>query len=372
MIELQWYGGPEFLISIQKAFANKTTVVSWDDVRMIGWKITSALQNIEVADLTDKINQIFKISIDNDSLIKNSKLDGSYFSDLLHFIVETDRESFSDKREITKRLISELLRSSEIKAIFSYHGIISDNENYRVEELISKLGWKSKLQKYSVSLDSFFEKIDNTQRLKGDVEGNKLRTCLESYTKDIIHIIISNLEKQNEDLYNIIEENFPEFRKTPTGKWRDELSDKKFSLGSAQYIIYALGKEWKPMCEFDWKKISSNLIKASEILNDLSHHKEVLPLEDEVILNLSPVLTKMTESVNKIFLEMPWHFYPQIVRGEFPSILTGRAWSHSYKEEKTVRILNWEGNDDLSPSLVWNPTKRNPIMTDCKIIKKIS
>ena len=371
LIELQWYGGPEFLISLQKAFTDEATVVSWDDVRMIGWKITAALQNIEVADLADKINQIFKVTIDKDNLLKNSKLDGSYFSDLLHFIVETDTEAFTDKREITKKLISELLRSSETRAIFSFHEIISENENYSVEELISKLGWKKKLQQYSVSLESFFQRTDNTQYLRSDVNGNELRICLESYTRDIIQTITYNLEQQDEDLYGIITDEYPEFRRVPTGKWKDQLSDRSFSLGAAQFIIYALGKEWKPTHESDWKEISKNLRIASQMLNDLSHFKNVLTSKEDVIIPLSVVLTQMIESVNNILVEMPWHFYPQIVRGEFPSILTGKAWSHSYKGEKTVRILNWENNNDLSPSLVWNPTKRNPIMTDCKIIKNI-
>jgi len=373
LIEMQWHGAPEFLIALQKEFNSQASVISWDEVRMIGWKIASSLKSIEVADLVAKIGQVFEVKIDSNFSIQNSKLDGSYFSDFLHYIAEKDLNMYADKREITKKLLSELLRLSEKKIIFNFHNISAKNEEYDIETMIAKLGWKPDLKPYATSLTSFFnEDTVGILNLKEDVNGNDLRICLESYSKDIVYIITSNLEKQDEDLYPIIEENFPEFRKTTTCKWRDEISDKGFTLGSAYYIIYALGKEWKPANKNDWKDIAENLKKASKLLNDLSHLKDKGIPREKAIPEIGTVINKIMSSANIILSEMPWHFYPQIVRGEFPSILTGKAWCHNYKGEKIIRILNWEGLGDLEPSLVWNPNKRNPIMTDCRILRKIT
>jgi len=369
LIELDWYGAPDFLIAVQKEFNQTASIISWDEIRMIGWKITAALKIIEVADVAAKIIMVFGIQIDRDILTKRSRMDGSYFSDLLHFVVDSDKDSFADKRELTIKLLSELLRESEKISIYEYYNITSVNGEFQIDEMLTKLGWTKKMKPYAVSLESFFEDKNEKFSLKSSLNGNDLRICLESYTKDIIAVIVSNLEKQNEALYSIIKESFPEFRETQSGRWVDEL--KGFKLGSAPFIIYALGKEWKPAEEQDWNKIKESLRHATTYLNELSHLNNLDTSIDSIIPDLSETLAGLIKTVNKILTEMPWHFYPQAVRGKFPSIITGKAWCHNFKEQKTIRVLNWGESGDSGPCLVWNPSKRNPIMTDCKIISKI-
>jgi hypothetical protein len=375
LVVAQWHGSPEFLIAVQKEFIADSTIISWDEVRMIGWKISTALKTFNVSDMVEKINSVFKIKIDQNDSVKDSQFDGSYFSDVLHYIVETDISSYENKRDITKKMLSEILRPSEIKAICNYHSIDPNIEDDNLEILISKLGWKPSTKAYSTSLISFFENENDIIKLKSQFTAedlNRLRKCLESYAKDIISVICSNIEKQGNELYDIVFNKFPHFNPTTSKKWHDQLSDDVFSLGSGIFIIKALGHEWKPDDSVLWENLTNNLTKASKLLNRPSHHSDIPKPIVEIIPELNIVFSEIISSTNKMVIEMPWHFQPQVVRGNDPSILTGKAWCHSYSYEKIIRILNWDYNGDLEPLLVWNPTKRNPIMTDCKIIKRVN
>ena len=87
---------------------------------------------------------------------------------------------------------------------------------------------------------------------------------------------------------------------------------------------------------------------------------------NEVAQSIHEVLTEAKALVS----EMPWHFTTLQSTGGHPKIVTGNAWSHSYPQERLIRVLLWSGESIGSRGLVWNPTRTNPIITDPKIIRR--
>jgi hypothetical protein len=65
---------------------------------------------------------------------------------------------------------------------------------------------------------------------------------------------------------------------------------------------------------------------------------------------------------------MPWHFTPLQKHGILPYVLTGRAWSHSYPNEKQISVILWDTINTSNEMLIWNPDKKNPVMPNAKNI----
>lgn len=365
-----WLDGPSFLIEIQKKFADNSIIISWDLTRMIGWKFSIALNSIDIPDILDKVRETFSVDFTDEFSKQDSKLDGSYFSDILHSIVEKKITSIVDRRDITLQLLSSLLKLNERKQIYEYHKLTCENSEYNLDEMVTKLGWPKSAATYRIPLASYLVKYDgDIYTLRKGVIYNNLRICLESYSKDLIRVITSNLEKKGDELYSIVEESYPRFIKHYTGNWSDEINE--ISLGSAYYLIGALGAEWQPDKKSNLDNLTKNLKKAGDVLNASSHHKEKVISEELHLSVLNESLSEVIKNTRALITEMPWHFSPDVIRGEFPSVLTGKAWSHCYEEDKIIRILIFDTESNPGPTLVWNPTKRNPIMTDCKIIRSL-
>jgi hypothetical protein len=119
----------------------------------------------------------------------------------------------------------------------------------------------------------------------------------------------------------------------------------------------------------DKKEASNSLIKNLNGLrnkfNDLSH--------DPPIGKTSQLLDELLEIfkyTKELISEMPWHFFPIQRNGYQPTVLTGNAWSHSYKQNRQLSIILWSNDSSSESMLVWNPSKENPVVPDGIIINR--
>jgi hypothetical protein len=154
--------------------------------------------------------------------------------------------------------------------------------------------------------------------------------------------------------------------KSKNRDWNFEINE--VTLGSAFIILEALLHENFPDRKEVWENLLNNLSSLSKKLNPLSHH----PLEEIDTSNLQKEMSKILTCTNDLIVEMPWHFFPTQRNGYLPSVLTGNAWSHSYKEKRQMSIILWSGEEGLKNMLIWNPSKINRVIPDGMIVRRPS
>jgi hypothetical protein len=238
-------------------------------------------------------------------------------------------------------------------------------------EFLNLLGWKEPSSSYNDDrLISYFEKDDNNFYL---INPNRqtwgvIRICFESYLKDILKVIVSNLSFTDDELMNLILIKYPDHRFSYDSKWA--MLKEEVSGGESKRFIDALGFHWLPNA--DWASFTKSIGEILDILNpEGAHHKEIINRADLMASRLNPHFTNLFTLTKVIFITMPWHFKPNSNFWNSPTIYSGFAWAHDHYDKKEIRILVWESETNLEVNkdvLVWNPSKINPVMTNYKLL----
>lgn len=354
--------GPDFLMNIEDQTKNLgSKSFSWDPARMIGWKIISAGIQIEALDIIQRVKEIIPefSTHSNSNYDENTLMNGSLFTDFVHYISLKD-PSISP-RDATKKLLEKTLRSSEIKRILRKKEDVDFNRkniSQMVETLLLEFGWpaEDKSEKHKLA-DCLIE----NDRINPSFTGNDIRTICESYCKDFIDTLSTILGYSAEKLLDTVKVKDPKYRSQNRG-WSYDISE--LSLGSAIIILSALLSEAYPNDEEVSKQFIKTLNGLRQKFNRLSHDPPSGNLSD-----LTEGILSLQEYTKEIISEMPWHLSPVQRNGSQPTILTGEAWSHSYKGSRQLSIILWN-NDQSESLLIWNPTKVNPVVPDGHVINR--
>jgi len=341
--------------------------VAWDPARMVGWKILTTGMGIKTIDIATHIKEIIPEFVNETNGIEydnNTLVNGSLFTDYVHYVSKSDPKTSA--REVTKELLKKLLRPSEVVSILNSYSVKADPElnHYElIEVLLLHFGWPAKKYHEEITLAACIQNINDSISINPDLSGNDIRVIIESYCKDMIDTLSSKLGDTEKELWDVVLDSQPDYRGHNQG-WSYEIS--KITIGGAIIILNALLFEALPDKKESADFLIKNLKDVSKKLNSLSHHTSMelntSDLKDEIIniINCTKVLIS----------EMPWHFYPVQRNGQQPTVLTGNAWSHSYKQTKQLSIILWAGQDISNNMLIWNPTKINPVVPDGIIIKR--
>lgn len=358
---------PSFLLNLERQTRLHKTpskAVSWDPPRMVGWKIlTEGIQiaNFDVTTFLKEMIPEFSSQINKDSINEDTLINGSLFTDYVHYISKFDINV--SPRNATKKLLEKLLRSGEIKTILNkYHTSEISNETHAqmVERLLVEFGWP--VEKFSIKnklADCIIEN-EGGITINKSLTGNDIRIICENYCKDLADTLSSITGYSATELSDLVITRFPEYKSQNRG-WNHDISN--LTIGSAIFILSALLNEAMP----DKKEASFNLIQSLNGLrskfNDLSHDPPIGETS-----HLVEGLLALLKYTNELIFEMPWHFYPVQRNGHQPTVLTGDAWSHSHKQNRQLSIILWYNDNNAESMLVWNPSKVNPVIPDAKLI----
>lgn len=361
--------GPSFLLNIEKKSREEGLLsksISWDPARMVGWKIISEGIKIATFDLTTHVIEMipeFSNQHNDDDYNADSLINGSLFTDFVHYISLKD-QNFSP-RNATKKLLERVIRPNEIRSILTnYQNVNFPNQNHAemVESLLVKFGWPAEKSNINIKLAECIIENEGKITINNTLTGNDIRTICENYCKDLADTLSSIIGYTAAELSDLVTLKFPDYRPQNMG-W--DLEIQKLSIGSASFILKALLSEALP----DKKETSDNFIKSLDGLrkkfNNLSHDPPI-GKTSELVEGIVSILDYTKELIS----EMPWHFYPVQRNGHQPTVLTGNAWSHSYKHDRQLSIILWSSDNNSESMLVWNPSKVNPVIPDGKIINR--
>ena len=361
--------GPSFLLNLEKqtrltGIPSKS--VSWDPPRMIGWKLLIEGIGIANFDITTYLIELipeFSKQVNNGSINDDILINGSLFTDYVHYISKSDINLSS--RNATKMLLEKLLRSIDIKTILRNYPqceSINHTHSQMVEKLLVEFGWPA--EKFSVKnklADCIIENGGSVS-INKSLTGNDIRIICENYCKDLVDTLSSIIGYNANELSDLVLTKYPQYRSQNKG-WNHDISN--LTLGSANFILTALLNEALP----DKKKASINFIQSLNGLrnkfNDLSHDPPIGETS-----HLVEGIVDLLKYTNELIVEMPWHFYPVQRNGHQPIVLTGDAWSHSHKQNRQLSIILWFSDNNAESMLVWNPSKVNPVMPDAKLITR--
>ena len=360
---------PSFLLNLEKqTLLNEipSKSVSWDPPRMIGWKILTEGIQIANFDITTYLKEMipeFSKQVNNGSINDDTLINGSLFTDYVHYISKSDINLSS--RNATKILLEKLLRLSEIRTIlrnYQQGETLDYTHPQMVEKLLEKFGWPAEKHSVKNKLADCIIENEGSVSINKSLKGNDIRIICENYCKDLVDTLSSMIGYTADELLDLVITNYPEYKSQKRG-WNHEISN--LTLGSANFILSTLLKEALP----DKKEASINFIQSLNGLrnkfNDLSHDPPIGETS-----HLIEGIVDLLKYTNELIVEMPWHFYPVQRNGHQPIVLTGDAWSHSHKQNRQLSIILWHSDNNAESMLVWNPSKVNPVMPDAKLITR--
>ena len=361
--------GPSFLLNIEKQSRKEgipSKSISWDPARMVGWKIISEGIQIATFDLTTLVREMipeFSNQLNDNDYKVDSLINGSLFTDFVHYISLKD-PNFSP-RNATKKLLEKTLRSNEIRTILkNYQKVDFPKQTHAemVESLLVEFGWPAEKFNINNKLAECIIENEGSITINNSLTGNDIRTICENYCKDLVDTLSSIIGYTAEELSDLVILRCPDYKSQKRG-WDHDING--LSIGSAILILKALLSEALP----DKIEASKNFIECLNKLrikfNNLSHDPPI-----GKTFQLVEGIVSILDYTKELISEMPWHFYPVQRNGHQPTVLTGNAWSHSYKHDRQLSIILWSSDNNSESMLVWNPSKVNPVIPDGKIINR--
>lgn len=358
---------PSFLINLEKQTQQigiSSKSVSWDPPRMVGWKILTEgirIANFDIITYLKELIPDFSNQIGNDNINDDTLVNGSLFTDYVHYISKSDINL--SPRDATKKLLEKLLRSREIKTILETYRqdeLSGKTHGQLVEMMLVEFGWPAEKFGINNKLAECIVDIEGITYINKSFTGNDIRIICENFCKDLVDTLTSLIGYTASELFDLVKIKYREFN-FQTNSWDYEISN--LTIGSAIFIISSLLNEALP----DKKEASENFINCLKDLrirfNQLSHDP---PLGDTS--ELLEGITGLLKYTAELVFEMPWHFHPVQKNGHHPTVLTGNAWSHSYKESRQLSIIIWFNDYNADKMLVWNPSRINPIIPDAKLL----
>lgn len=368
--ELQWQLGPQFLVTLEDICREDglwARSIPWDPARMVGWKIMVRQVRLESGDLQVAARELAPGMVDDvpGNGHGTGPADGSYFTDYVHYIA-ISKPGFSP-RSVTRDLVARLLRPAEMSQLIKRQGRQAPegaDAPSLAEVLLDSFGWRPSDEVREKPLAGWIKTAaGGVLTLPDGISGNDLRIVLESFCKDLLDVVVAQLGYRHDEIWNAIIERVPDYR--PLSKQRDwDEEVRHMTVGPAVMLLPALGSLAFPAHQNVIKECAAGLRKLSETLNQASHHRGDEPAPaaglDEAPALIQQVLTKAREFLG----ELPWHLHASFVYGEQPKVVSGEAWSHGSAAPRLLRVILWNGAAPGPHVLLWNKTRRNPIITD--------
>jgi hypothetical protein len=365
--QAQWSIGPYFLNELEHECRRQNLwarSIPWDPARMVGWKLLANDVHLDVLDLQTATRDI----IGDNSIVETSQpsdtsVDGSYFTDYVHFVATS--QPHLSPRLVTTKFLANLLRPKELAGLARKLDLappdLSDR-NALAENLLSALGWKIEVQMRETPMAACIIRGDRAQlNTVPEISGNELRIVAESFSKDVLKAIVCKLGYSEGTVFETVAERAPEYQ--PSYETWDEQVE-KLTLGAAQILIRALGSLAFPDQHEEVDRFAVTLQTLGKALNILSHHRETStpsPTGPEV----AKLLDNLLRLAHDLLGECPWHLTPMVVYGDQPKVLSGEAWSHTSSTPRLIRVILWSGETTSNSSvLVWNRNRSNPVITD--------
>jgi len=356
-IQLQWDLGPKFLTELEKRIDDAFSVF-WEPSRMIGWKTLVAFPDISLQALRMAANSTLPI-IERPELEADdsNEVSGSLFSDYVHYLSIHARRT--TKREIVIELLGQLLSPRDMGRL----GIVQDNMQNAVTELLSLWGWPMETSRVTIPLASCIK----IKEAKFDLvePTNNVRISLENFLKELIQISLTKLgwkQLNDKDLNLEISTAAPSFKFEEHKSIQESL--KKITGGAAIVLLKGLLPLAFPSADEN-ATIDTMLGHAQKAVNDLNSSQHDNESKSPNHSQLAKCLKTVLAETSKIVGDMPWHLMIHQSIGHNPAVITGHAWSHSHAEDREIRVLEPIGMDSRQQEIViWNHSGINPVMTD--------
>ncbi len=367
--EVQWQLGPRFLASLEAAAGKGAMApIVWDGPRMVGWKLHLAGGGITLEELRISARELGVTPPEVQACQKpgiEQPIDGSYFTDYVHFIAMLSPDDHPP-REVTRRLLATLLRPNTLRDMIERHGgiCLPDSErDVRAELLITCLGWPGQRRATTGALARFCRIESKPGQVLADADLIPLRRSLESFCKDVLHVLTQQLGYSDQAIWSAIDNGAPRYRPTsPRHDWAEEIN--VCTAGSAAVLIGRLGGAWRPDKEHEFGRLTNTVGGLANILNPEFHEKrggDVAGIDSSRIASFIDEALKVAAS---LLGELPWHFLPTVQYGSMPRVLSGMGWSHAHETPRMLRVLEFEEGPVGDEMLVWNRSGTNPVMAD--------
>lgn len=368
-VEVQWEIGPALLVAFEKICRQENLWVRsipWDPARMVGWKImASQVVGLNSRDLAIAAQELAPGAMGSHPINgpTTAVADGSYFTDYVHYIA-ISQSGFSP-RAVTRSLLVRLLRPAEMMKLIQFHGgqsLTANEAPQLAEELLDALGWQQLDEVRKTPLAGCIQtRGDSAATIAENIDGNNIRRVLESFCKDIVDVVVTQLGYSHQGVWNAIEKRIPAYQPSSRTKdWEEEV--RLLTVGGAVMILSALAPLAFPALKNEISEFATFLNKLSVILNKSSHDGEG---EAPLSIREAPALICQILGKAEAFLgELPWHLKADVVYGVQPKVLSGEAWSHGCPTPRLLSVIVWTGEYIGTHVTLWNKTRRNPIVTD--------
>ena len=368
--ELQWTLGPKFLVAFEKACRDEglwTRSIPWDPARMVGWKITASQVELDSRDLQIAARELVPDAAGAAPAngAPDGAADGSYFTDYVHHIA-ISKPGFSP-RAVTRDLLARLLRPAEMMSLIEAHTAApptASEASFLAEEVLHAFGWHESDDARARPLAGCIKIGDNgTSAIAGDLSGNDLRIATESFCKDVIDVVVSQLGYRHTEVWRAIEERIPGYRPSSRAKdWEEEV--RRMTLGSARMLVSALGPLAFAGKEKQVSEFAAGLGKLTDVLNAASHDREGESVSSEWTIQAPALVRELLCKAEAFLGDLPWHMEASFVYGEQPKVLSGEAWSHGSPTPRLLRVIVWSGGSPGTHVTFWNKERRNPVVPD--------
>ena len=369
-VELQWELGPQFLVAFEQICRQDglwVRSIPWDPARMVGWKIMGSQVSLNSGDLQIAAEELAPDATGASATngISTAVADGSYFTDYVHHIA-ISKPGFSP-RAVTRKLLARLLRPAEMRSLIETHTggpPTATDAPLLAEELLQAFGWRQSDEVREKPLAGCINGSGDTEpTIAGNLSGNDLRIVVESFCKDIVDVVITQLGYSHAEVWNTIEQRIPGYRQSSRMKdWEEEV--RLMTVGAAGMILPALGPLAFPEQADNVKAFAVDLQKLADVLNKTSHHREGEPVSSEAPIEAASLIRQLLGSAVAFLGDLPWHLEASFVYGEQPKVLSGEAWSHGSPTRRLLRVIVWTGTSPGTHVTFWNKERRNPVVPD--------
>lgn len=374
--------GASFLVHLEdvaRSLGAHTHVVAWDQARLIGWKLFVRGFAPSVADIAAEANTILgehnkdRIPQEYCTIGWSNLADGSVLTDYVHYLITRIPELSA--RDLTLNFICKLYRQGDLERLIRFEGGSVSHEDFkpRIAEVALKcMGWLAPVSPRSIPLASCIEKDGGHVRLSASIIDclSDLRVAMESFCKELILLLV--LKKLPAGGFKTLGSLLQSggVRLEPSSRSEPSKALSQLNLGGAVRWIEAIlniTNSDKDVCS----RLVASIDRLREFLNDLVHDSKpgAMPARERFVRGCPREIQIVLECSSDLIIEMPWHFSPSQTLGRFPRILIGNAWSHSYSTERILTILDTRQEWHYQESLVWNPSRSNPVITDPEFLK---
>jgi hypothetical protein len=238
------------------------------------------------------------------------------------------------------------------------------------DELLNSFGWRQLDEVLEKPLASCIRIADNDAFSLADTfSGNSLRIVLESFCKDVLDVVVTQLGYNHKQLWDAIDERIPSYRSSSKHKdWNEEM--RHLTIGGAVILLPALGALAFPTRAKEGEQIAAGLRELLGVLNMASHHQEEMSPSLTEVDRIPGLIHQILNKAKEFLGELPWHLHASSIYGEQPKILSGQAWSHGSATPRLLRVILWTGTIPGHQVLIWSKTRRNPIITDPVFIQR--